>query len=403
MKKLKQHFIYLVFINLLFNSCIEPITLETTTFEDSIVIEAVITNEIKNHEINITRTFQLENSTPSFVRNAQVEVIDATGNTFSFQETEPGKYVSNSAFAAESNNTYQLRVISDTGNIYTSKPTPLTSVTEIDNINVVAETNEIGILGISIYVNSFDPTSNSRYYRYEYEETYKIIAPRWSNFDAVVIARDSVGLVERTQEEETCYKTLLSADIIQTETNGFSEDRVTQKLVRFIPADDFIITHRYSILVKQYVQSLETYTYLKTIKDLSNSENLLSQNQPGFISSNIVSVNNPNEKVLGFFDVSSVSSKRLFFNFFDLFPRDQKRPEYFVDCDLFAPLINRTNNSLIEAIETGSLIYYTMNFSNEIPPEPPIIPNGGPYVMVIPECGDCTTIGSNIVPDFWEE
>lgn len=403
MKKLKQHFIYLVFINLLFNSCIEPITLETTTFEDSIVIEAVITNELKNHEINITRTFQLENSTPSFVRNAQVEVIDATGNTFSFQETEPGKYVSNSAFAAESNNTYQLRVISDTGNIYTSKPTPLTSVTEIDNINVVAETNEIGILGISIYVNSFDPTSNSRYYRYEYEETYKIIAPRWSNFDAVMIARDSVGLVERTQEEETCYKTLLSADIIQTETNGFSEDRVTQKLVRFIPADDFIITHRYSILVKQYVQSLETYTYLKTIKDLSNSENLLSQNQPGFISSNIVSVNNPNEKVLGFFDVSSVSSKRLFFNFFDLFPRDQKRPEYFVDCDLFAPLINRTNNSLIEAIETGSLIYYTMNFSNEIPPEPPIIPNGGPYVMVIPECGDCTTIGSNIVPDFWEE
>ena len=37
------------------------------------------------------------------------------------------------------------------------------------------------------------------------------------------------------------------------------------------------------------------------------------------------------------------------------------------------------------------------------PMEPPIIPGGGPHVMVIPECGDCTTIGTNVVPDFWIE
>jgi hypothetical protein len=403
MKKLKQHIIYLILTSILFNSCIEPITLETTVFEDSIVIEALITNELKNHEINITRTFQLEESNPIAERNARVEIIDATGIAFSFEESEPGKYISVSAFAANPNNTYQLSVITNSGDVYTSKPTPLTNETEIENINVVAETDENGVLGASIYANSFDLSGNSRYYRYEYEETYKIVAPFWSKFDAVVIERDSVSTVERTQEEKICYNTVFSADIIQTQTNDFSEDRVTQKLVRFIPADDFILSNRYSILVKQYVQTFETYNYLKTIKDLSNSENLLSQNQPGFISSNIVSVNNPNEKVLGFFDVSSVSTRRLFFNFADIFPSNQKRPEYFVDCELFAPRIESSNNSLIDAIQTGSLIYYTMNFSDVIPPEPPVIPNGGPYVMVIPECGDCTTLGSNIVPDFWEE
>ena len=26
-----------------------------------------------------------------------------------------------------------------------------------------------------------------------------------------------------------------------------------------------------------------------------------------------------------------------------------------------------------------------------------------PYTMVCPACGDCTVLGSNIQPDFWEE
>lgn len=403
MKRLKHHIIYLALISFLVSSCIEPINLETNTFEEAIVIEALITNELKNHEIKITKTFRLEGTTPTTVSNAQVEITDASNVVYNFQEREPGIYVSESIFAASADNTYQLSVRTSSGETYLSNPTALTNETQIDDINVVAEANDSGTLGASIYVNSFDPSGNSRYYRYEFEETYKIIAPRWSNFDAVIITQDSVSTREREQEERICYNTLFSNDIIQTETTGFSEDRVTQELVRFIPVDDFIISHRYSILVKQYVQSLESYTYFRTIKDLSNSESLLSQNQPGFISSNIFSESNPNEKVLGFFDVSSVSSKRLFFNFVDLFSSNQRRPDYFVDCALFAPQISSLNNSLIDVIEDGSLIYFTNNFSNEIPPDPPLIPGGGPFVMVIPECGDCTTIGTNIVPDFWEE
>ena len=61
-----------------------------------------------------------------------------------------------------------------------------------------------------------------------------------------------------------------------------------------------------------------------------------------------MSVNNSNEKVLGFFDVSSVSSKRLFFNFREVFPSNLiPGPPYFIDCNLFAPLIE---DDLIEQI-----------------------------------------------------
>ncbi|MDO5980402.1 DUF4249 domain-containing protein [Flavivirga spongiicola] len=398
MKKAKPHIIYMILINVLINSCIDPIDVDSNVLENAIVIEAIITNELKHHQINLSRTFDLDKDEPSPEINAEVKIIDASQNVYNFNEDTPGKYISTSEFAAETGNTYQLFVTTGAGDSYTSNPLPLTSETQIGDVNIAVETNEDGVLGVGVFANSFDSSGNSRYYRYEYEETYKIVAPFWNRFDAIVVSPTEVGLTPRIKEEKVCYGSALSTGIIQTETSGFSEDRVTQKLVRFIPVDNPIITHRYSVLIKQYVQSLESYTYFKTLKELSGSESLLSQNQPGFISSNIFSEKNPNEKVLGFFDVSSVSSKRVFFNFRDLFSTAQRLPPYFVACDFFAPLDNDSDISLIKAIQAGSFKYYRQNY---IFGSPPVVPNGGPYVLVIPECGDCTTIGTNVVPEFW--
>lgn len=399
MKRIKYYILPILVLSILLSNCVEPIDIETTTFDDAIVIEALITNEVKQHEINITRTYRLEENGPTPETNADVKIIDDTQTVYTFLETSSGKYISTTAFAAAPDRTYQLTVTTSSGKSYSSNQVKLTSTTEIGDINAVAETNENGTFGVSINVNSFDPTGNSRYYRYEYEETYKIIAPFWSPLNSIVISADSVSTEPRTREEKTCFNTLYSSDIIQTQTSGLSEDRVTGKQVRFIASNDFIISHRYSILVKQYVQSLEAFSYFKTLKELSSSESLLSQNQPGFVNSNIVSVNNPNEKVLGFFDVSSVSTKRFFFNFREVFPDNLiSRPPYFIDCNLFAPLFE---DGLTSIIQSGTLKFNAINSC--CPGEPPIVPGGGPHVMVIPECGDCTTIGTNVVPDFWIE
>ncbi len=401
MNRTKSHIIYIILINFILNSCVESINVDSNVFENAIVIEAIITNEFKHHQINLSRTLELNKKEPSPEINAEVKIIDGSQTVYLFNEDTPGKYISSSEFAAEAGTTYQLFITTNTGDSYTSNPLTLTNETQIGDVNSKSETND-GVLGVSIYANSFDPSGNSRYYRYEYEETYKIVAPFWSKLDAIVTSPTEYGTIPREKEERVCYGSASSTGIIQTETSGFSEDRVTQKRVRFIPVDDFIITHRYSILVKQYVQSLESYTYFKTLKELSGSENLLSQNQPGFISSNIFSVNNTNEKVLGFFDVSSVSSKRIFFNFRDLFSAPQRLPPYFVSCEYYAPLDNNSRTSLIEAIRSGDYKYYRLNDLG-IEGVPPLVPDRGPYVFVIPECGDCTTVGTNVVPDFWIE
>ena len=256
---------------------------------------------------------------------------------------------------------------------------------------------------MQINATSFDPSNTSKFYRYEYEETYKIVTPAWSDMNLVLVpppvpgplSTYNVTLIPRPNpDSKICYGTKSSDDIILTDTNDKEEDRVDHT-VRFISNQDYIISYRYSILVKQYVQNLAAYTYYKTLKELSGSGgNIFSQNQPGFFYGNIKSSVNPDEKVIGFFEVSSVSSKRIFFNYSDLFP-GENLPPYKVDCTGTAMnfCFNPNNpdckgSSIVSALMLDSLLYWMGST--------PV------YVMVAPECGDCTRFASNIIPPFWE-
>lgn len=395
----KLYLIWPIIIIILIGSCIEPYDAKTYTFEDTLVIEATITNEFKHHEIYLTRTFQLEEDGPIAETAADVKIFDDLQNTYTFQETTPGKYVSDDIFSANPNKSYQLIIVTSRGKSYASKPTQLTNITQIDNVHAFKEINDDGLEGVIITVNSFDSTGKAKYYRYEYEETYKIIAQYWSRYEAIVISDIppyEVDFKLKSKEDKVCYNTITSKGIIQTETNNLTEDRVTNFPIRFILEDDFVIRHRYSILIKQYVQSQEAYSFYKIFNELSESESLFSQNQPGFINGNLYSIDNENEKVIGFFQVSSVSSKRIFINQQDLISKGQQ----LLRCHLEAPELENSigESPLIESIESGRLRFFVENNGTSIEPI-----EGGPFVMVNAECADCTIIGSNIVPDFWIE
>jgi hypothetical protein len=164
--------------------------------------------------------------------------------------------------------------------------------------------------------------------------------------------------------------------------------------------------HRYSILVKQYIQNLASYTYYNTLKTISGSDGILSQNQPGFFSGNITCTTNPNEKVVGFFDVSSVSSERIFFNFEDVFP-DTLQPGYFYDCydnctaeDIFTcpGVFNYCFEFTPFSSCTGNFVETALN----VIPQSLLFYSGPNPVFLVPQpCGDCTTFSSNVVPPFW--
>ena len=403
---MKPHLIHKITILLLSClagiSCTEPYALQTNTFEDALVIEATITNEFKKQEIKLSRTYRFEENGPSFEAGATVYIDDNLGHQYPFEEVS-GKYVSTSEFQALPSRNYTLHITTNEGKSYSSAPEMLTTVNEIQSIVPEVVTKE-GIRGVEMNVNSFDPNNTSKYYRFEYEETYKIITPMWDPDRAIVLppaeegGPEQIGLIPREGESKVCYSTDPSNSILLATTSGLSEDRVHFP-IRFISNKNSIIMHRYSILVRQYVQNLAAYTYYKTMKELSGSGSILSQHQPGFFSGNIRSTTNPDEKIIGFFDVSTVSSKRIFFNYEDIFP-GEPQPPYFDPCEIrvwglcFVPENPECKGAqLLSAVRTNTLLYLDHYYNTA--------GNYNVYKMVPPACGDCTTFSSNIKPSFW--
>ncbi len=399
----------LVLASVLVN-CVEPfdVTGEVAigeNIETFLVVEATLTNELKQQVVLLGRGRSFANdSIQPVTQNAIVTVLDGNGTTFSFSELEPGRYVSDQTFQALPSTTYQLNITTGQNSTFTSELVSLPETASITEVYAERITNDTGVEGIAIYTDSEILQGEAPFLRYEYEETYKVIAPLWSPFDMVVVdpnppySIDNFALVPREQEERVCYSTQRSNRIIQALELNRSGNKIDRNLVRFISRDNFIISHRYSILVKQLVQSPDAYSYYRILAEQAGNESVFTEIQPGFIEGNVSNTNNPDEKVLGYFEVANQSQERIFFNYEDFFP-DEALPPYALSCSFLGapPIITPAGTSpLKDAIDSGLFVYVRDNNGEVSAP-------AGPYLTARRACGDCTVLGSNLIPDFWIE
>ncbi|RKN78544.1 DUF4249 family protein [Ulvibacterium marinum] len=381
-------------VYIIFGGCTEPFSPDIPFSDSLLVVDATITNELKNHEVFLSRSTQGDEE-PDLESNATVRIVDDSQQQFSFTETETGTYVSDVMFGAEPNRSYRLLITTASGREYASSPAVLPpQTTEIADVYAERTTTESGLDGMGIFVNSFDPTGNSIYYKYEYEETYKIIAPRWVPFGFAIINENPLIVdVRSRQGQRICFASEESNTIILTNTSGVGEDRVTDFNIRFINRDDYIISHRYSVLVKQFVLSREAFEFYEKLQDFSGVESLFSDSQPGFIVGNIFPQDSGNDRVVGIFEVSSVSEKRLFFNYSDFFPGEDL-PPFVDDCppgSTSAP----ESEELLRLIRANTISFSNFNQNPS--------PGQGRWFVQPRVCGDCTALGTEAIPDFWEE
>ena len=141
--------------------CEEPYTIEQQQVDTSVVIEGLVTDEIKQHLIKISTTadFYAVGTTPT-VSNAEVQVEDNEGNLFQYNEDpdRPGHYLSERFSGVEGRN-YRLTVtIQDQQ--YVAEET-LYRVTSIDSLSYFLDEDE------REYLQDNDDNSE-RYYQVQF-------------------------------------------------------------------------------------------------------------------------------------------------------------------------------------------------------------------------------------------
>jgi hypothetical protein len=410
MNKIKITYkLYFLFTIFSFWGCTEEFIPSTENFEDLLVVETTITDEFKFQKIKLTNTYTFKDSLALPVTNAKILIKDNFDQEYLFQyKEEDTAYLSLEKFKAEPNNSYQLYIETASGENYESLPETLPPVS---NLEVqLSKENIDDKFGASFKVNSTNPINEAIYYRYEYQEAYKVIAPYWGPNEAIYVRESPfttnycyISYQPRQEDDKVCYTVKDSKEIILATTSNQSESNLSDFLIKFVPQSSWRSAHRYALKVNQYVIDYDTYNYYRTLKKISGSgenENTLSPNQPGFLQGNIKSTTS-DKKILGYFEIASYSSERIFFNYDDLYPNEPK-PEYYIDCNVEeivsgypcgTPPLPENLERLMSLISFGNKSLFK-------------IKQGDPwdtYFMVETPCSKCTSISSNEIPDFWYE
>jgi len=435
-----KKFVFIFFLML--TSCIQELDLTEVggaELPNILIVEATITDELGFQFVKLSKVdslLDLETDTtfnpfapgldPDFdlslvkhEQNASVKIFASTGEMFGFFEPTPGTYSSRQQFAAEENVDYQLQIITEDGRVFDSEMMRIEGKSSIENIYAEKTSFSDGSDAVGIFIDNNNISGNTGNLRFSYEETYKVIAPFWSPDEFVLTDYEpcsppeerqvqyNLAIVPRTEEARVCFGFRAATEIMLNDKNSSADGSLSRYNVTNLGKDNFKITHRYSIEVKQFVTSADSYGFYQKLRNFSQNEDTFSQVQPGFPEGNIVAADGSLGAVIGFFDIASVSKKRLFFNFEDFFPGEEL-PDYPIPCFLnsvpedhvsycFTGMnMDMCPQSIIERVNLKNISYVALNSLN-------IGVCPGPYTFVSTPCGDCRLYGDNQVPDFWIE
>ncbi|MCD6598945.1 MAG: DUF4249 domain-containing protein [Bacteroidales bacterium] len=332
---MNKFFLFISILGLTLNTCIDPYVLNLNEYESLLVVDGLITDEPVPYTIKLSRTFQDQDTLPTMVSNAEVSVKDDKGNITIFNEEEKGIYRTNPGnLIGKIGKTYTLHIKTNDGLEYESEPCLMTEVPGIDSIYYAPDkeffnngTEEES--GIRILIDSGNETTDCKYYRWEFEEVWKFKVPYPVGYKFI----GGEQLISIPVENHIGWKYSNSTEVLIHSSELQLTDQVNKQALKFIAsAKSDRLSQQYSILVKQYSLSETEYAYWKSLKQVSESGGDIFEKQPYFITGNIHSQNNKNEKILGFFQVSAVKQKRKYITRKELI--DYDLPYYRYPCAL---------------------------------------------------------------------
>lgn len=355
-----------------------------------LVVDGYInTNPNDVTEIILSRSHNL-NDTSSFIPelNATLLLVGSNGSQYQLIDSNADGHYKSGVLTLDPSQQYGIQVTTSDSHTYASDLVPAIATPTIDSLHWRRSDDGSGVV---VEVNTHDPNNNTRYYRWDYSETWQHNAPEftyWVLDNGMVSPLNAIPL-DDPRQTYSCWTTLPSDHINVGTSLGLTQDVISREQVKYIPPDDVRLTVRFSILVKQYGLTETAFNYWQLIEN--NSQNLggLFDLKPSQLVSNIHCTSNPDEPVIGYISAGRVSQQRLFINHAQV-------PDWIVNL----PHLGCQEKVIAPADINNPLIY---NYSDTSFRPWYFVGSNPPLLMVAKRyCVDCTTSGGTTVkPNFW--
>jgi len=302
----------LIFALFLIAGCVKPFDPPKLPIDNTLLVVdgMFIADDSSSFRLSRTRSLS-DTALAAPVDNAVLRIESEQGEDFIFTNRGNGNYHLDKNIVSLGSR-YRLLITTSDGRDYASDNVEMRRSPEIDSLQWDQQND------VFVYLNTHDVSNATRYYKWDFTETseYHTAFDSHLDFDG-----DSVIFIEPEDYRYTCYNNFNSAGILIQSTSALSSDVISHQLITTVPNDNSQISVRYSILVRQYALTDEAYFYWNIVRQNSEQVGGLFDPQPAQLKSNIHSLTNPDELVLGYFSASSVTSKRLFIKNSDLTDR----------------------------------------------------------------------------------
>lgn len=383
---MKRFFIFLyglMFLALLIKACKEPYAIPSQSSNNHTLIVEGFLNVNGQTSIKLSRSVELSSQYNSEVESGATVVVEGEDSQkYPLTHQANGIYVRPKTNYPE-NQRYRLHIETKDGEVYYSEYVSVKITPQIEKV-FWERTDE----GVGIYVNTSDPNNSTRYYRWEWEETWKFttklkadIYLKYIRDTVLVWPIDSLPNYPYARE---CWKDEKSSEILIETTERLSSDLVSKKAVTLIPNRAWKLSEQYSILVKQYAMSKESYQYWdKIVKNSSDLGSVYSP-MPSEVEGNLQCSSNRDLKVIGFFEATTQTEKRIFINS----DRELRNWGYDEGCPIKS--IPNERDSIKTHVMKGNMTLY--RYADD---------RMRRLYYVFPKCIDCSVQGTTVRPPFW--
>lgn len=383
-KSLTYQLVLSALLLLMLITCIEPYSPEINDQDDLLVVEAVITDNAGSCSVKLSRSYAYNQQEKLPETKATVLIVDSTESTISLKETQKGYYQpEDTLIRGEAGHWYQLRITTSSGEEYASDFEYMKSSPPIDSIYYTYKVKEGSTpyqprQGVEFYVNTYDPFGATQFYRWEWQEYWE--------FNTQI---PSYNFLDKSR----CWQTAPSTSIVIANSLALSEDRIQHQLLHFVDNTTERLKIKYGLVVRQYALSEKEYKYWNSLEQLLENGGTLFDPIPSPIYGNIKCTSHPEKSVLGYFQVSGVSSQTITVDRNKL-PNDFHTYAEYMNC---AVLTAPAEDGIQTYLNKG--YFYIDSFA-----EPTM--NGMVEMNRFARnkaCFDCTVNASNRKPEFWDK
>ena len=324
LKSMKSKFVlYIICLILLTNSCITPISnFEQVSSKSFLTIESSINDEPGQQKTRLYMSAdKLIGSYFTPITKAKVYITDEKGVREDLTEqSTKGTYLTSAKFAGRVGGTYTLNIETSDGKKYQSTAETMKSVPEIENVITQFQVSDNYARGdtrrggFNVYVDLQDPATqgdNYQWYWKHYERAsicQSCVGGSYNFFsNACVYPRVPTDQILNYLCDGDCWDITFATDLNIFSDTYLNGQRITGKQVARIPYDGI---SKYYLQFEQRAITRNSYNYYQGLTaQTQNNGTLFDVPAETRFSFNVKSLTNPDEKILGIFDVYSVRKK----------------------------------------------------------------------------------------------